>query len=180
MKRLLTGLVSILLFAAVLDAQADSGVLAGARYRVKHATFSDDIPYGNGDISYFGGYEYADGIASWQLTLDYAPDISGKKPNPIEGDDPLNVDYILTPGMSLLFTDSYFRGGGGIFTSYVRDQDGGSWQGPVGQLQVGLHFPFGTQVALDISTYYIFTRFSDFEEFGFGDLEYGGCLTYIF
>ena len=181
MKRCLTGMIiTLLLLAAGLEAQAgQSGALAGARYRVKHSTFFEDIPYGNGDISYFAGYEFTDGVASWQLTLDYAPDISGKKTNPVEGGDPLSVDYILTPAMLLLFTDRYFRGGGGVFTSYVRDEEGGDWQGPCGQLQVGLHFPMG-KLSLDLSTYYIFTDFSDFGEFDFGDLEYGGWFTYIF
>lgn len=181
MRKLLMSAVSALLLVSGLEAQAgDSSLGAGARYRAKHSTFADEIPFGNGDISYFAAYQYSEGIAAWELAFDYAPDISGKKPSAAEGGDPLDVDYILTPGISLLFTDKYFRGGGGTFMSYVRDDDGGSWEGPGGQLQVGLHFPFGSKLALDLATYYIFTRFSDFEEFDFGELEYSGSLTYTF
>ena len=181
MKRFVATSVSALLLAAGLAAQAgDNSLGLGARYRAKHAPFVDEIPFGNGDISYFAAYQYSEGLASWELACDYAPDISGKKPNPEEGGDPLGIDYILTPSISLLFTDKFFRGGGGTFMSYVRDEDGGSWEGPGGQLQAGLHFPLGSKFAIDIAAYYIFTRFSDFEEFDLNELEYAGWLTYVF
>lgn len=153
----------------------------GGRYHTEHSEFTD-LPYGNGDISYLLAYQYTQGFAIWQFAADLGPDVSGKKAV-VSGSTTnlLGVDYIFTPQFNVIIRDGYFRGGGGIRTSYIREEGGeGEWLDPYWQLQLGLAFPLYQRLSLDISTYYVYERWDKLLDFKFGDLEYGALLNLAF
>jgi hypothetical protein len=157
----------------------------GGRYHTELSEFSD-LPYGNGDISYILAYQYTQGCAIWQFACDLGPDVSGKKEVYTNSASAtytnlVGVDYIITPQFNLIFRDSYFRGGGGIRTSYIRDSKGeGEWLDPYWQLQLGLSFPIYKRFSLDIHTYYVYERWDKLIKFKFGDLEYGALVNFAF
>jgi hypothetical protein len=157
-------------------AEDESNMLtAGGRYHVKQSAF-DDLPFGNGDISYLVAYSYLLEASIWQFGLDAGPDISGKMPETGK-----NVRFALTPQFNLIFRDSYFRGGAGIRTTYLRDDDGeGKWFSPYWQLQLGLCFPIYKSFSVDIGAYYVMEQWPKIAEFRFNDLEYGLSVNYAF
>lgn len=153
----------------------------GGRYHTEHSVFTD-LPYGNGDLSYILAYQYTQGFAIWQFACDLGPDVSGKK-EVYSGTTTnlIGVDYIVTPQFNIIIRDGFFRGGGGIRTSYIRDADGGGeWLDPYWQLQLGLAFPLYNRLSIDISTYYVYERWDKLLDFKFGDLEYGALLNVAF
>lgn len=147
----------------------------GGRYHIKQSAF-DDLPFGNGDISYLLAYAYLWEASIWQVGLDVGPDVSGKMPETAAG-----VDFALTPQFNLIFRDRYFRGGAGIRTTYLRDDNGeGKWLSPYWQLQLGLSFPVWRTLSIDIGAYYVLEQWPKISEFKFNDLEYGALINYAF
>lgn len=147
----------------------------GGRYHVKQSAF-DDLPFGDGDISYFTAYNYLWYASIWQFGLDVGPDIKGKMPGSTN-----NVDFALTPQFNLLFRDRYFRGGAGIRTTYLRGDDGqGKWLSPYWQMQLGLCFPVYKNFSLEGGVYYVLKQWSNITEFRLNDLEYGLLINYAF
>ncbi|MDO9542675.1 MAG: hypothetical protein Q7J98_10175 [Kiritimatiellia bacterium] len=182
MRRIISTGVGLALFAIVIigcgrPASADENNMfsIGGRYHEKQTAF-DDLPFGNGDISYPLLYSYLWQASIWQLGLDIGPDISGRMP-----ETGINVDFALTPQFNLIFCDRYFRGGGGIRTSYLRGDDGeGKWLSLYWQLQLGLSFPIYKTISVDIGTYYVMEEWSKIGKFRFNDLEYGLLINYAF
>ena len=153
----------------------------GGRYHTEHSVFTD-LPYGNGDLSYLLAYQYTQGLAIWQFACDLGPDVSGQK-DVYSGTttNMVGIDYIVSPQFNVIIKDRYFRGGGGIRTSYIRDTDGeGEWLDPYWQLQLGLSFPIYKRVSVDISAYYVYERWDKLLKFQFGDVEYGALLNLAF
>ena len=146
----------------------------GGRYHQRQSSF-DDLPFGNGDISYLLAYNYIWRASIWQLGLDVGPDVSGKMPETGK-----NVNTILTPQFNLIFRDSYFRGGAGIRTSYLSGDGDDKWLSPYWQLQLGLCFPIYGPISLDLGVYYVLEQWQDIGNFRFNDLEYGALLNYAF
>lgn len=176
-KRACLILISFVFFRySTLGFSEENNLLTvGGRYHEKQSEF-DDLPLGNGDISYLMAYSYLWQASIWQFGLDVAPDVSGKMPETGK-----NVNFALTPQFNLLFRDRYFRGGAGILTSYLRGEDGeGKWLGPYWQLQLGLSFPIYKTFSIDIATYYVMENWSKFTAFRFNDLEYGLLINYAF
>lgn len=162
-------------------AESPHSLSVGARRHVEHSAFST-LPFRNGDMSYGLAYQYTEKIGIWQLALDVAPDVSGFR-EVVSGTTTNNVgvDFILTPQMNVIIIDRFFRGGGGIRTSYIRDVDGnGEWLDPYWQFQLGLCFPLIQKLSLDVSAYYIYEEWDKLDRFKFGDIEYGAWLNYAF
>jgi hypothetical protein len=163
------------------DAYGPHSLSVGGRYNMEQSAFCD-LPYGNGDISYLLAYQYTQGIAIWQFACDVGPDVSGKREE-VSGSttNMLGIDYVLTPQFNIIIRDSYFRGGGGIRTSYIKDAGGGGeWLDPYWQLQLGLAFPLSQRLSVDLSAYYVLQRWDKIVDFTFGDLEYGALLNFAF
>ncbi|MBU4198943.1 MAG: hypothetical protein KKG09_07445 [Verrucomicrobia bacterium] len=153
----------------------------GGRYHTELSVFTD-LPYGNGDLSYLLAYQYTQGFAIWQFACDLGPDVSGKK-EVYSGTttNMVGIDYIVTPQFNVIIKDRFFRGGGGIRTSYIRDADDeGKWLDPYWQLQFGLSFPLSNRISVDVSAYYVYERWDKLLDFKFGDLEYGALLNLAF
>ena len=176
--------LAMLLSLTTLDAAPAAGphsLALGGRYHAEHSLFTD-LPYGDGDISYALAYQYIQGFATWQLACDLGPDISGYNELYACGTTNLvGIDYIITPQFHIIIRDLFFRGGGGIRTSYIRDVDGeGEWLDPYWQLQLGLAFPLGQRLSLDLSAYYGYEHWGKPLDFKFSDLEYGAWLNVAF
>lgn len=181
-RRYLSALVAALAFAFYATAGSSeettetSNLLSiGGRYHARQSSF-DDLPFGNGDISYLLAYNYLWRASIWQAGIDVGPDVSGKMPETGQ-----NVDVALTPQFNLIFRDSYFRGGAGIRTSYLRGGDGeGKWLSPYWQLQLGLCFPIYGPISIDLGVYYVLEQWQKIGDFRFNDLEYGALINYAF
>lgn len=167
--------------AVAQDQYGPHSLSAGGRYHAELSAFPD-LPYGNGDLSYVLAYQYTQGIAIWQFACDLGPDVSGKHPV-VSGTTTnlVGVDHIVTPQFNVIIRDRYFRGGGGIRTSYIRDADGeGEWLDPYWQLQLGLSFPIYGRLSVDINAHYVYERWDKLVKFKFDDLEYGALLNLAF
>ena len=139
------------------------------RKHVDHSAFADR-PFGDDDISYGVAYEYHEEKACWQLALDYAPDVEGTN----------GVDYVLTPQLTLIGKDRLWRGGLGVLTSYVSADDDDDWTGLNWPFLLGIHLGQPRRLGLDLSTYYVFEKWSDIGEFDWDDIEFGGRLSFPF
>ena len=138
------------------------------RFHRDHPVFTE-LPFDNGDVSYGLAYEYHESAAYWHLGLDYAPSVSGTN----------NVDYVLTPDLSLVFTDNLWRLGAGILDSYKEsdfEQDKG-WTGIYWQLIFGINVPVAG-LKFDLFGYYTFKDWSDLNHFD--TIEFGVWMSYFF
>lgn len=176
---------------------ADNAVVAGTRVHME-APSDSDLPYGDGDMSYFIGYEYHDTAAFWQLGVDIAPDISSRElPIPNSTDlttgekqyyEDTTAEYVITPQINLVFKDGIFRGGVGAFMSYIsrsgvlyEDKAASSeWSALNWQFILGISTPLFKKCTLDAYSYFPFETLSDVGNFGLGDLEYGAMFSYHF
>lgn len=163
------------------DQHGPHSLSIGGRYHEEQSVFTD-LPYGNGDLSYALAYQYTKGIAIWQFACDLGPDVSGQR-EMISGTttNMIGVDYIITPQFNVIIIDRFFRCGGGMRTSYIRDvEDDGEWLDLYWQLQLRLSFPIYKRVSIDAGVYYVYERWGKLLEFRFDDLEYGAWLNYAF
>lgn len=192
-----SGLVAFSLGLGVKSVQAGSHFIdLGTRWH-SESSAREDLPFGDGDMSYVIGYEYHENDAYWQLGLGIAPEVSALdveipgttnaatgRPLTYEDD---TVDMVLTPQINLIFEKDIFFGGIGGYWSYVMREgklpDGtpaeSDWSDFYGQVVVGLSFPVGS-LKLDFATYYPFADFDPFSNFEFSELEYGALLKYQF
>lgn len=160
------------------------GVAAGARMHVEHSAFKA-LPFDDGDFGYLLAYEYHEGLGLWQAGVEYAPSPDG---------DP-NVNYVLTPQVSLIIQDRIFRAGIGVLWSYVAREstdletpseeippeeiiDG--WSSPYYQFNIGLNFPFLERFSVGIDSYYVFEKWGKLKEFDIGDIEFGASFSMKF
>lgn len=190
LRHALAGGLALSLAAGAASAASPHALTGGLRYHSDLSQF-EVLPYSDGDLSYALSYEYAEGVALWQLGGDFGPDVSGHVltlTTTTNTDATVTnvmtatgVDFVFTPHANLLFQDRYFIGGGGIRTSYIRDVTGeGEWLDLYWQLQLGVRLPLARALALEGSAYYVFERWSKVDAFRFGDLEYGVALNYKF
>lgn len=176
-KKLITIFTAILLLSGSTLYPAENNMFSiGGRYHTQQSAF-DDLPFGDGDISYLLAYTYSYYASMWQFGLDIGPDVKGKMPDSSgEG-----VNFVLTPQFNLIFRDRWFRGGPGIRTSYLRSENGdGKWLSPYWQLQLGLSFPIWRTLSVDIGAYYVMEQWSKISKFRVNDLEYGLLINYAF
>jgi hypothetical protein len=178
---ILAAITALLAATGTTAAEAAAGqnvILAGGKYHMDHSAF-EELPFGNGDISYALGYEFRERIAALQLALDFAPDVSGSRTN--DAGQALSTDWALTPQANLLFTDGILRGGAGALITYMRDDDGnGEWTPVYWQLILGLHVPPQGRFAIDGLVTYAFRNFDTFSDFDLRDLEYSLWVSYAF
>lgn len=184
MKKIISLLVAMAALGGATGmkaAEAAAGqnvVLLGGKYHMDHSAF-DDLPFGNGDISYALGYEFRERIAALQLALDWAPDVSGSRTNDVG--QTLSTDWAITPQANLLFTDGVLRGGAGALITYMRDDAGdGEWTPLYWQVILGLHVPPQGRFAIDGLATYAFRNFQTFRDFDLRDLEYSVWVSYAF
>jgi hypothetical protein len=196
-RKLFGGLIGFILFAGLLSAQAGSHFVdLGTRWH-SESEAREDLPFGDGDMSYVVGYEYHENNAYWQLGLGIAPDLTALDveiagtTNAVTGRPETykdsTVDMILTPQINLIFEDGPIFGGLGGYWSYVmRDgklPDGRSaqsdWSDFYGQFILGFTVPLG-RMKLEMATYYPFADFDPFADFEFSELEYGALLKFAF
>jgi len=165
---ILTGLIALALTSTT--AMAGSSVAAvGARYQTDHSVFTD-LPFDDGDISYALAYEYDETDALWQLAVSYCPDVTGSN----------QVDYVITPQISLILRDGIWRAGTGVLMSYIHDEDiGGDWTDLYWQLLAGIQLPFfGLRIGAE--AVYVYESWGDLGDFDSDDLEYNGWLGFEF
>lgn len=169
---------SAALALAIRPATAESphSLSVGGRYHTENNVFTD-LPYGNGDISYGLAYTFAEEHIGLKLGADYSPDVSGTRDAPHTN----KTDYVITPQAHVIIKDKIFRGGVGILTSYIRDNEGeGDWLSPYWQLMLGLCFPIYKHVSLEGNVYYVLEHWGDIAHFRPKELEYGLWLNYTF
>lgn len=164
-----------LLAAAVVPGAAHAGATAVgalARFHEEHTVF-EEYPFTGGDISYGFALEYHEDAAYWQVAVLYA-----EKPGPSTATN--NLDYVLTPQVSLIFKDGPWRGGLGVLASLLEDEvEGSDWTDIYWQFVLGLTFPV-MGLHLDARAFYVFESWSDVNEFEFEDIEYGVGISYFF
>ena len=148
----------------------------GGRYHTENTVFTD-LPFGNADISYALAYTFAEEHAAIKLGADFAPDVSGARDAPHTN----KIDYVITPQAHIIVKDRMFRGGIGILTSYIRDdQDEGDWLDIYWQMMMGLCIPLGKNLSLEGNIYYVLERWDKITEFRLKEMEYGLWLNYNF
>ncbi len=157
-------------------AQSPHTVSLGGRYHTENTLFTD-LPFDHGDLSYALAYTFAERYLGLQLAVDVAPDVSGARDAPRTN----RTDLAVSPQAHLIVRDRFFRGGVGLLTSYLRDDQGdGDWLEPYWQLQLGLSLPLVRGFSLDAATYYVLEYWGDLAHFRGRDLEYGLWLNYTF
>lgn len=170
-KIVISVLAAVLVTAASVPvlAAGPSVISAGARYHVDHSV-CEELPFGDGDVSYGLAYEYHEESGYWQIAMNYTPDITGTN----------LTDYVITPQINLIFKDRMWRGGIGALRSYVRDVDNnGDWTDMYWQMLAGIHLPlFGLK--LDVHAYYVFEKWNELDEFDSEDIEFGAWLKFSF
>lgn len=135
------------------------------RQHADHALFPT-IPYADGDTSFGISYDWHDSGGFWRLGVDYTSSASGTN----------GIDSVLTPNLSLIFEDDFWRGGVGILYSFVEMEDGDDqtldlyWQ-----LMLGISIPVGTW-SLEIYTYHVFEDWDVVDEIETDELEFGAVL----
>ena len=153
-------------------------VTGSARFHVEHSAFTA-LPFDDGDFGYLLAYEYHEGLGLWQAGVEYAPSPDG---------DP-DVNYVLTPQVSLILQDRIFRAGMGVLWSYVAREttetepvepviDG--WSSPYYQFNIGLNFPILERFSIGIDSYYVFEGWGELKEFDIGDIEFGASVSVKF
>ncbi|MCA1809432.1 MAG: hypothetical protein ABR497_03990 [Kiritimatiellia bacterium] len=162
----------------VREAGAQHSLLLGGRYHNEHSHF-DALPFGNGDISYLLGYAYGESLGIWQLAVDFAPDVSGGRPDDEDGPRAA-VDYVVTPQLNVLVKDRIFRGGVGFCTSYIRAEDDSEWLDPYWQFFLGFNFPLVGKVSLDATAAYAFEKWDRLDRFDFDDVEFNLVMNLEF
>ena len=170
--------LSIALALLIRPALAESphSLSVGGRYHTENTVFSD-LPYGNADISYALAYTFSEEHAAIKLGADFAPDVSGARDAPNTN----KTDYVITPQVNFIVKDRMFRGGVGILTSYIRDDQGeGNWLDIYWQLMLGLCIPLGKHVSLEGNVYYVLESMDKIVNFRPKELEYGLWLNYNF
>lgn len=150
-------------------AEGNTAIGFGTRMRIEHSQH-ENLPHGDGDLSYAVALEWHESEAYWQLAVDFAP-------KPSESN---TVDYVLTPQLSLILKDQFWRGGIGLLWSLVEDEnEGGEWTDLYYQFMFGVSMPV-YRLNLDIFLYYYFEDWDELADFDFTDIEFGVWLGFMF
>lgn len=169
------GMALVLLTRPAL-AESPHSLSIGGRYHTENTIFTD-LPYGNADLSYGLAYTFAEEHIGLKLGADFSPDVSGSRDAPHTN----KTDYVVSPQANIIIKDKMFRGGVGLVTSYIRDDQGeGDWLGPYWQLMLGLCFPIHQHLSLEGNVYYVLESWDKITEFRLKELEYGLWLNYNF
>jgi hypothetical protein len=166
-------LAAVLLSAAHSTAQTqgrtDSGIAGGFRYHQDHTVF-EELPFGEGDISYVLAYEATDQNMVLQLGCGYCPDVTGSSNA---------VEYALTPQANLILKDGMWRGGLGVMRTYIKDDDDttDAWTHTYFQFLLGVEFPL-FNIPLSVYAYYPFDDWSNLSEFDVEDVDFGATLRF--
>ncbi len=151
-------------------------VSAGGRYHTENTVFTD-LPYGNADLSYALAYTYSEKYLALKLGADFSPSVSGTRDAPHTN----ATDCVISPQASVIIKDRIFRGGVGILTSYIRDDQGSSdWLSPYWQMMLGLCVPVYKNFSLEGEVYYVLKNWGSIGDLQFNELEYGLWLNYTF
>jgi hypothetical protein len=145
-----------------------SSVSLGVRHHSGHSVVPE-IPFEEGDWSYCVAYEYHEDTGCWQLVLDFSPEVGGSA----------GIDYVLTPEMNLIFSDSSFKLGMGILASYVSSDTLDDWTDMYWQFLAGFDLELGG-LDFDLMTYYVFEDWGELGDFDTKDLEYGAWINFPF
>jgi len=157
-------------------AESPHSLSVGGRYHTENTVFTD-LPYGNADISYALAYTFAEKYVAIKLGADFAPDVSGDRDAPHTN----KTDYVISPQVNLIVKDRIFRGGVGLLTSYIRDNQGeGDWLDPYWQLMLGLAIPLGAHFSVEGNVYYVLQNWDKIANFRPKDIEYGLWVNYNF
>lgn len=134
-----------------------------------HSDF-EALPFEDGDLSYGLYYEYHEGIGYWQIGADFTPSIQGAP----------QINHIVTPRISLIIKDRFYRAGIGVLKSYISDKDDLIADTDLYyQLNFGVHFPVFDRIGMDLNLLYSIEKWRDID-FEFKDLEYGLMVDYMF
>ena len=170
--------LAIALALAIRPALAESphSLSIDGRYHKENTAFTD-LPYDNADISYGLAYTFSEEHAAIQLGVDFAPNVNGTRDAPHTN----KTDYVITPQVNLIVKDRIFRGGVGILTSYIQDNnDEGDWMDIYWQMMLGLCIPLGKNFSVEGNVYYVMERWDKIVDFQPKELEYGLRLNYNF
>lgn len=154
-------------FAA--DPKIEHKVSIGLRSHINHSEFKA-LPFDQGDLTYLVAYEYHEGVGFWQVGIGYTPDPSGDK----------SADYVLTPQISLIFKDRFWRGGIGALKNYIGRDKEDNWMDIYWQFNFGINIPFSGRIGLDVNSYYVFEEWGKIKEFDTRDIEFGMFLNFKF
>lgn len=157
-------------------AESPHSLSVGGRYHTENTIFTD-LPYGNADLSYGLAYTFSEEHVGLKLGADFSPDVSGTRDAPHTN----KTDYVITPQANIIVKDRIFRGGVGILTSYIRDDQGaGDWLDLYWQMMLGLCVPLGRNISVEGNIYYVLERWDKITDFRLKELEYGLWLNYNF
>ncbi|MFH1970645.1 MAG: hypothetical protein ABIJ53_10050 [Verrucomicrobiota bacterium] len=157
-------------------AESPHSLSVGGRYHTENTVFTD-LPYGNADISYGLAYTFAEEHVAIKFGADFAPDVSGARDTPHTN----KTDYVISPQADIIIKDRMFRGGVGILTSYIHDDQGeGDWLDIYWQMMLGLCIPLGKNLSMEGNVYYVLERWDKIVDFRLKELEYGLWLNYNF
>lgn len=156
-------------FTARAQGKSDSAISGGFRYHQDHTVF-EELPFGEGDISYALFYEASDQNMTLQLGCGYCPEVTGSSNN---------VDYVLSPQANLILKDGMWRGGLGITRAYILDDndENDKWTHTYFQFLLGVEFPL-FNIPLSVYAYYPFDEWSNLSEFDVEDVDFGATLRF--
>jgi hypothetical protein len=153
-------------FAEQAAAAAQDTLNIDYRQHADHALFPA-LPQGSGDESFGLSYDFHDQGGFWRLGVQYTSSPSGGT-NAVES--------VLTPHLTLIFEDDFWRGGVGILYSMIELENGEDETLDLYyQLVLGISIPLGTW-DLEIYTYHVFEDWDVVDEFDTDELEFGAVL----
>jgi len=173
--RLPLSIVASVIVALACSASAvnqETGISVGTRFHIEHSSF-EDLPYGDGDMSYGIAFEWHENDAYWQICVNFAQKLT--KTN--------DTEHVVSPQLNLLLKDNFWRGGVGAMWSYVeREKESGSdsdWLDVYWQFMFGVSMPiYG--MTLDLMAYYVFEDWDRLDDFDLNDIEFGAWLGFKF
>lgn len=171
MKKVASLLTVICFTVPAFTAFAESGSKfgVGGRWHRSHSLFTE-LPFDDGDLAYGLSYEVHESEAYWQVAVTYAPDVTGTN----------SADTAITPQLSLILKDSYWRGGVGVLSSYITSDDEDDWTDIYWQFILGVHLGASSRSGIDVLAYYPFESWSDLGDFDARDIEFGLWFSFSF
>jgi hypothetical protein len=167
--------LSALCLSAIVLAMPAFAIQQGVSTQVRkygtHREFEDRLFTGD-DYGYGAAYELRDDKGAWQLGAFYAPDVGR--------DD--EIDYVITPYLSVILKDRLFMAGLGVDQGYVAeygDQDA-EWTDLYWHALMGLEFPLGKRLAVSGMAIYDYEHWDELDGFDFDDVEFAAALTLLF
>ncbi|OGV62162.1 MAG: hypothetical protein A2498_14095 [Lentisphaerae bacterium RIFOXYC12_FULL_60_16] len=174
---LVLGMVTNDLFAAPRRSSRKTGSGnsrwgAGARlYAARDEAPVRGIPVTSDEGAAVLAYEFHENNAFWQLAVNYLPRIDGTN----------GLDYAVTPEINLVYKQSAWQMGVGVYNHHVWDAEGEhDWAGTLWQIMLGLNIPLGRSLSLDLSTFYATPKLDQLQDFDTKHLDYRILATFTF